>query len=147
MGTSEQSDAAEQRFDVADAAPVLFDTHGVVSGWSGGSERLLGYAAAEVVGRKVAELLMPEDAVRAVALAEQCRRGGGWSGILRAKHRDGHPVPLMVHVVEAQLCLEPERWIALVTDLARAPGWEMSRSVLEQMATRSPWASRSWTRT
>ncbi|MFI8787696.1 SpoIIE family protein phosphatase [Streptomyces sp. NPDC055105] len=138
MGTSEQSDAAEQRFDVADAAPVLLDTHGVVSGWSGGSERLLGYAAAEVVGRKVAEFLMPEDAARVPALAEQCTRGGGWSGILTAKHRDGRPVPLMVHVVEAQLCPEPERWIALVTDLARAPGWEMSRSVLEQMATRSP---------
>ncbi|MFE4681762.1 SpoIIE family protein phosphatase [Streptomyces sp. NPDC056721] len=138
MGTSEQSDAAEQRFDVADAAPVLLDTHGVVCGWSGGSERLLGYAAAEVVGRKVAEFLMPEDAARVPALAGQCTRGGGWSGILTAKHRDGRPVPLMVHVVEAQLCPEPERWIALVTDLARAPGWEMSRSVLEQMATRSP---------
>ncbi|MGW6360628.1 SpoIIE family protein phosphatase [Streptomyces sp. NPDC055092] len=138
MGTSEHSDATEQRFDAEDAAPVLLDTHGVVSGWSGGGERLLGYAAAEVVGRKVAELLMPEDAARVPALAEQCRRGGGWSGILTAKHRDGHPVPLMVRVVEAQLCPDPERWIALVTDLARAPGWEMSRSVLEQMATRSP---------
>ncbi|WP_405485339.1 SpoIIE family protein phosphatase [Streptomyces sp. NBC_00009] len=138
MGTSEHSDATEQRFDAADAAPVLLDTHGVVSGWSGGGERLLGYAAAEVVGRKVVELLMPEDAARVPALAEQCRRGGGWSGILTAKHRNGHPVPLMVRVVEAQLCPDPERWIALVTDLARAPGWEMSRSVLEQMATRSP---------
>lgn len=59
MGTSEHSDATEQRSDVADAAPVLLDTHGVVSGWSGGAGRLLGYAAAEVVGRKVAELLLP----------------------------------------------------------------------------------------
>ncbi|MFE6958191.1 SpoIIE family protein phosphatase [Streptomyces sp. NPDC057696] len=138
MGTSEHSDATEQRFDAADAAPVLLDTHGVVSSWSGGGARLLGYAAAEVVGRKVAEFLMPEDVARVPALAEQCRRDGGWSGILTAKHRDGHPVPLMVRVVEAQLCPDPERWIALVTDLARAPGWEMSRSVLEQMATRSP---------
>ncbi|MEK0099703.1 SpoIIE family protein phosphatase [Streptomyces sp. A475] len=138
MGTSEQSDAAEQRFDVADAAPVLLDRHGVVSGWSGGGERLLGYAAAEVVGRKVAELLIPEDAARMPALSERCRTDGGWSGILTARHRDGHPVVLRVRAVEAQLGPESERWLALVTDLAGAPGWAMSRSVLEQMATRSP---------
>lgn len=147
MATSEQSDAAEQRFDVADAAPVLLDTHGVVSGWSDGSERLLGYAAAEVTGRKVAELLLPQDVARIPALSERCRAYGGWSGILTAKHRDGHPVPLMVRVAEAQLGPGSERWIALVAALAGAPGWEMSRSVLEQMATRSPWASPSWTRT
>ncbi|MGW6399772.1 SpoIIE family protein phosphatase [Streptomyces sp. NPDC055134] len=138
MGTSEHSDATEQRFDVADAAPVLLDTHGVVSGWSGEAGRLLGYAAAEVVGRKVAELLLPADAARVPALSERCRRGGGWSGILTARHRDGHSVTLMVRVVEAQLNQGSERWIALVTDLTGAPGWNMSRSVLEQMATRSP---------
>ncbi|WP_406109479.1 PAS domain-containing SpoIIE family protein phosphatase/ATP-binding protein [Streptomyces sp. NBC_01003] len=138
MGTSEHSDATEQRFDVADAAPVLLDTHGVVSGWSGGAGRLLGYAAAEVVGRKVAELLLPADAARVPALSERCRRGGGWSGILTARHHDGHSVTLMVRVVEAQLSQGSERWIALVTDLTGAPGWNMSRSVLEQMATRSP---------
>ncbi|MFH8735512.1 MULTISPECIES: SpoIIE family protein phosphatase [unclassified Streptomyces] len=138
MGTSEHSDATEQRSDVADAAPVLLDTHGVVSGWSGGAGRLLGYAAAEVVGRKVAELLLPADAARVPALSERCRRGGGWSGILTARHRDGHSVTLMVRVVEAQLSPGSERWIALVTDLTGAPGWNMSRSVLEQMATRSP---------
>ncbi|MCX5320353.1 SpoIIE family protein phosphatase [Streptomyces sp. NBC_00120] len=137
MGTSEQSDATEQRFDVADAAPVLLDTHGVVSGWSGGAGRLLGYAAAEVVGRKVAELMLPADAARVRTLSERCRRAGGWSGILTARHRDGHSVTLMVRVVEAQLSPGPERWIALVTDLTGAPGWDMSRSVLEQMATRS----------
>ncbi|MFG2518369.1 SpoIIE family protein phosphatase [Streptomyces sp. NPDC048527] len=138
MGTSEHSDATEQRFDVADAAPVLLDAHGMVSGWSGGGGQLLGYAAAEVVGRKLAELLLPADAARIPAIGEQCKRDGGWSGILTARHRDGHPVALMVRIDAAQHSQGSERWIMLLTDLAGAQGWAMSRSVLEQMATRSP---------
>ncbi|MEU6660058.1 SpoIIE family protein phosphatase [Streptomyces sp. NPDC046821] len=138
VGTSERSDAGQQGFDVADAAPVLLDTHGVVTGWSGGGARLLGYEAADVVGREAAELLLPADAARFPELSERCLRNGCWSGLLTAIHRDGHQVPVMVRVVEAQNSPGPTRWIALVSGMDGAPGWAMSRSVLEQMATRSP---------
>ncbi|RVU19869.1 PAS domain S-box protein [Streptomyces antnestii] len=138
MGTSEQSDTGRQGFDVADAAPMLLDAHGVVTGWSDEGGRLLGYEAADVVGREAATLLLPADAARVPELAERCRTSGGWSGILGARHRDGHPVSVMVRVVEAQRSPGPTRWIVLVSGMDGAPGWDMSRSVLEQMASRSP---------
>ena len=62
MGAQEEHDTARHRFDVADAAPLLLDAHGIVTGWTKDAERLLDYPATEAVGQSVAALLAPEDA-------------------------------------------------------------------------------------
>ncbi|MPY51948.1 SpoIIE family protein phosphatase [Streptomyces acidicola] len=177
MGTDRNSGVTRQRFDVADAAPLLLDARGTVTCWTRDAQRLLGYPAAEVVGRSVAELLVPEDAARLSPLAEAYRGRGGWSGVLTARHRHGGRVRLMVRAVPMRgnapagntpagnapagnartgttrtgttrtgttpAGLVPEsgraaHWILLLSDMADAPGWDMSRFVLERMVVQSP---------
>lgn len=80
MGAQEEHETARHRFDVADAAPLLLDAHGTVTGWTKDAERLLDYPATEAVGQSVAALLAPEDAHAAAgdhrALPERRELGG-----------------------------------------------------------------------
>ncbi|MFJ9903623.1 SpoIIE family protein phosphatase [Streptomyces sp. NPDC101152] len=138
MGTHEKQDAALQRFDVADAAPLLLDARGVVTSWTRDAQRLLAYTAAEVVGTGVRGLLSAEDAARVPELAERCRRDGGWAGLLTARGKGGRPVRVMVRVTPAEEPGGAPRWLVLLSDMAGARGWDMSRAVLEQMVTGSP---------
>ncbi|WP_369167471.1 SpoIIE family protein phosphatase [Streptomyces sp. R28] len=138
MGTHEERGVARHGFDVADAVPVLLDAQGRVTGWTRDAQRLLAYTASEAVGRSVAELLSAEDAGRVPELIERCRVDGGWVGLLTALRRDGPRVRLMVRITAAQDTQGPARWLALLSELDEAPGWDMSRAVLEQMVARSP---------
>ncbi|MER7970198.1 SpoIIE family protein phosphatase [Streptomyces sp. NPDC096080] len=138
MGAQEERSGDRQRFDVADAAPLLLDARGVVTSWTRGAERLLGRPASEVVGTGVAGLLVPTDAARVPELAQRCLHDDGWAGLLTARRGDGGQVPVMARVTPA---VEPggaDRWLVLLSDLRGAPGWDMSRTVLETMLTRSP---------
>ncbi|MFE8992226.1 SpoIIE family protein phosphatase [Streptomyces collinus] len=138
MGADEVYDVARQRFDVADAAPLLLDPQGVVTGWTSGAGRLLAYPASEAVGRKLADLLVAEDAQRVPDLVERCRRGGGWTGLLTVRRRDGQPVKVAARIASAEEAHGGSRWLMLLSELADAPGWDMSRTVLEQMAAGAP---------
>lgn len=138
MGAQEEHDTARHRFDVADAAPLLLDAHGTVTGWTRDAERLLDYPASEAVGQNVADLLTPEDARRLPEITARCRTDGSWAGLLTALHRQGGPVRVMVRITVADDCDGSARWLVLLSEMAQAPGWDMSRPVLEQMVTRSP---------
>jgi PAS domain S-box-containing protein len=55
------------------------------------------------------------------------------------RHRDGHPVVTTVRVVPAVEAAEgPPRWVVLAADSTGAAGWDMSRTVLERLASHSP---------
>ncbi|MGI5371512.1 protein phosphatase [Streptomyces sp. A244] len=138
MGADEVYDVARQRFDVADAAPLLLDPQGVVTGWTSGARRLLAYPASEAVGRKLADLLVAEDAQRVPDLVERCRRDGGWTGLLTVRRRDGQPVKVAARIASAEEAHGGSRWLMLLSELSDAPGWDMSRTVLEQMAAGAP---------
>ncbi|MFE8961830.1 SpoIIE family protein phosphatase [Streptomyces iakyrus] len=138
MGADEVYDVARQRFDVADAAPLLLDPQGVVTGWTSGARRLLAYPASEAVGRKLADLLVAEDAQRVPDLVERCRRDGGWMGLLTVRRRDGQPVKVAARIASAEEAHGGSRWLMLLSELSGAPGWDMSRTVLEQMAAGAP---------
>ncbi|MDX3798785.1 SpoIIE family protein phosphatase [Streptomyces sp. AK04-3B] len=138
MGTEDEDDVARRRFDVADTAPLLLDERGVVTSWTRDAERLLGYPAAEAVGRDLAALLTRADAGRVADVLVRCREDGGWAGLLSARRRDGRPVPVMARVTSAHEPGGPARWLALLNEMSDAPGWNMSRSVLEQMVGDSP---------
>ncbi|MBC9729058.1 SpoIIE family protein phosphatase [Streptomyces sp. TRM68367] len=138
MGAHEDYGVARQRFDVADAAPLMLDAHGEVSSWSRDAERLLAYEAPEAVGMPLADLLEPEDARRVPQVVERCRRDGAWAGLLTARSKDGRPVRVMARITSALETRGSTRWLVLLSELAGAPGWDMSRPVLEQMVAHSP---------
>ncbi|MDC0770721.1 ATP-binding SpoIIE family protein phosphatase [Streptomyces sp. HD] len=76
----------------ADTATATISLAGIVTGWSEGARRLLGYGAAEVVGRGAADLLMEREATGFSPVASQ-----EWSGTAALRHRDGHRVELALH--------------------------------------------------
>lgn len=49
-----------------DYALVLIDPDGVVVGWTAGAERIFGYSADEMVGRRISVLFAPEDLARSL---------------------------------------------------------------------------------
>ncbi|MFI1710659.1 SpoIIE family protein phosphatase [Streptomyces griseoruber] len=68
-------------------ARVTVDEHATVTGWNEGAERLLGYRAEEIVGRRAAVLLAEDPAARDLpALAALPR----WHGTLTLRDRSGH---------------------------------------------------------
>ncbi|MDG9715667.1 SpoIIE family protein phosphatase [Streptomyces sp. DH24] len=138
MSTYEERDVARQRFDVADAAPLMLDAQGVVTSWTRNAEALLAYPASEAVGTGLAGLLAEPDARRVPDLVEHCRRDGGWAGLLTARRKDGRPVRIMARISSALGGGGRSRWLVLMSELADAPGWDMSRTMLEQMVTGSP---------
>ncbi|MGA5413535.1 SpoIIE family protein phosphatase [Streptomyces pseudogriseolus] len=139
MGGHKEQGGARQGFDVADAAPLLLDPHGLVTGWTVHAERLLGHGAAEAVGRKFADLLETADAERMDDLLARCRTGSDWSGLMTARHRDGRPVPMAVRVAPTAAPHGRPAVLVLLSELGdTAQGWDMSRDVLEQIVAGNP---------
>ncbi|MEV6134241.1 SpoIIE family protein phosphatase [Streptomyces violaceusniger] len=84
------SSVVNEPLDMVYLATATMDSHGVVTGWSEGAQRLLGYRPEEIVGRVVTELWAGETAAEAVG---RCLAGRSrWSGRLGLCHRDGHRV-------------------------------------------------------
>ncbi|MFG2552049.1 SpoIIE family protein phosphatase [Streptomyces sp. NPDC048581] len=75
-----------------DAATATVSLEGIVTGWSEGARRLLGYPASEVVGRAVADLLVDREATGFSPVGSQ-----EWSGTAVLRQRDGRRVELTLH--------------------------------------------------
>ncbi|MDE2119373.1 MAG: PAS domain S-box protein [Betaproteobacteria bacterium] len=76
-----------------DEAMLTLDPEGVVCSWNGAAERLFGYAAAEAVGRKLADLL--PQAREAAVTAGASPGGMGVQCLLRDRHGAWLPARLM----------------------------------------------------
>ncbi|WLW49981.1 SpoIIE family protein phosphatase [Streptomyces sp. YU58] len=72
-------------FDDAATARAVVDDTGTLLEWNDGARRLLGYSAAEMVGRSAADLLVDGEAPRTP-------RPPRWDGTLTLRHRDGSTV-------------------------------------------------------
>jgi serine phosphatase RsbU (regulator of sigma subunit)/anti-sigma regulatory factor (Ser/Thr protein kinase) len=77
-----------------DAVTATLSPRGIVTGWSEGARRLLGYRASEVVGRAAVALLATSGVPRAAGFVPAGSRE--WSGATALRHRDGHPVELVL---------------------------------------------------
>ncbi|MFF9040554.1 SpoIIE family protein phosphatase [Streptomyces sp. NPDC014892] len=79
--------------DEALTARVTLDENATVTGWNAGAERLLGYPAAQIVGRSAAGLLAEPIPVEDLCpLAELPR----WHGKVSVRHRDGRRLEIRV---------------------------------------------------
>ncbi|MFF7974218.1 SpoIIE family protein phosphatase [Streptomyces sp. NPDC007905] len=124
-------------FDASSDAAAVISADGVVVGWTRGAEALLGHPAPEIVGRPAARLLaMPEDPGRAAAIAERCRTGTGWNGLIPVRHRDGRRMEIDLRVSAAFRMGEWECF--LVSAREQRPQWAVGQSVLDGFLTRSP---------
>ncbi|MEW2288820.1 SpoIIE family protein phosphatase [Streptomyces sp. NPDC047841] len=128
---------ARDPFDASSDAAGVLSGRGLVLGWTRGAEDLFGYPAAEVTGRSAARLAaVPEDPVRVAGIAERCRAGKGWSGLVPVRHRDGHRFEVDLRVsgvfrIHGDECF-------LVSARERRQRWSMGESVLDGFLTRSP---------
>ncbi|MFI0820994.1 SpoIIE family protein phosphatase [Streptomyces sp. NPDC021098] len=126
-------------FDMADAATALIDATGTVVGWTTAAERLLGYPAPEVLKRPGTMLLAaPEDAAKAVSIAEQCGEHGGWGGLLEVRHQAGHRLAVGLRVSPVTGLGDGTCWLISAIDVATIPTWAVSGSLLQAFLTRSP---------
>ncbi|MFJ9908438.1 SpoIIE family protein phosphatase [Streptomyces sp. NPDC101152] len=120
----------------SDAAAVL-SAHGLVLGWTRSAEDLLGYPAAEMVGASAARLLaIPRDPARVAGVAQRCRAGMGWNGLVPLRHRDGRVLDVDLRVsasfrIGADECF-------LLSARERRQQWTIGQSVLDGFLTRSP---------
>ncbi|MEU5294501.1 SpoIIE family protein phosphatase [Streptomyces umbrinus] len=83
-------------------ARATVDEHGVVTGWSAGAERLLGYSAAQILGRAAASLLAEEPGagdlppLSSLPEPQELQDLPRWHGTLALRHLDGHRVEARV---------------------------------------------------
>lgn len=76
--------------DLLRVAALVLDSDGRIVLWSPEAELLLGFPAAEVLGRNAGDLLVaPENRARARELFERVRTGASWAGAIPVRHRDG----------------------------------------------------------
>ncbi|OMI34710.1 SpoIIE family protein phosphatase [Streptomyces sparsogenes] len=76
--------------DLLRVAAVVLDSEGRIALWSPEAERLIGYSAAEALGRNAVRLLVDrENRRRAVELFERVRAGPMWAGVVPVRHKDG----------------------------------------------------------
>ncbi|WP_328868956.1 SpoIIE family protein phosphatase [Streptomyces sp. NBC_00287] len=124
-------------FDASSDAAAVVSGQGVVLGWTRAAEELLGHPASQIVGGSAARLLaMPGDPVRMAGVAERCRAGMGWSGLIPLRHRDGRRIDADLRVsasfrIGADECF-------LISAREQRPQWTVGQSVLDGFLTRSP---------
>ncbi|MEE1807727.1 SpoIIE family protein phosphatase [Streptomyces sp. BE133] len=127
----------QHSFDTANDATAVVAATGTVIGWTHSAQDLLGYRAAEVVGRSAGFLLaMPEDPVRVAGIAERCRAGVGWSGVADVRRRDGRQIEVDLRI-SASFHLDG-RECFLVSARERRPVGAVGQSVLDAFLTSSP---------
>ncbi|MEU9700733.1 SpoIIE family protein phosphatase [Streptomyces sp. NPDC047981] len=140
MGRPEDPDtsAREAVFGVADSVVLLFDEAGTVVGRPYAAERLLGFPAAELSGRRVESLLAGDETGRLPGIRATADRDGGWSGVLLARHRDGRTVAVDVTVLPLPGEAGPARWLVVAVGAAPSRQWTMGPALLEHMVTEMP---------
>ncbi|MFF4506722.1 SpoIIE family protein phosphatase [Streptomyces sp. NPDC001401] len=123
--------------DASTDAAAVVSAAGVVLGWTRGAEALLGHPASEVVGGSAARLVaMPDDPARVAGVAERCRAGMGWSGLISVRHRDGRTLDVDLRVSASFRIGEDECF--LMSAREQRQQWSVGQSVLDGFLTRSP---------
>jgi len=93
--TSEQATREQLRFqagllDTIEQSVIATDQSGAITYWNRHAEALYGWSAAEVHGRSIIEVVVPErDQASANANMPSLLKGEGWSGEFLARRRDG----------------------------------------------------------
>ncbi|MEU1600931.1 PAS domain S-box protein [Streptomyces sp. NPDC005708] len=92
MASSAETSVSEAQAACETVGPAIavLDAQGTVVGWSQAAQRLVGYSAAEVVGRSAGVLLVAaDDRAKASQAAQENTGRGRCSYLAQVRHRDG----------------------------------------------------------
>ncbi|WP_330455759.1 SpoIIE family protein phosphatase [Streptomyces sp. NBC_00820] len=128
-------ESARKGFDASTDAAAVITARGVVTGWTRGAEDLFGLPAQDVVGRPASRLLA-EDPARAARVADRCRAGAGWSGLVAVRHGDGHRMDVDLRVSAAFRIGADECFLVSARDPCAQ--WQVDGSVLEGFLACAP---------
>jgi PAS domain S-box-containing protein len=118
-------------------ALCLLDPAGVIESWNASSERLKGYAAAEVIGRNFDMFLTPEDAANgeAARMLARARAEGGYVAETWRRRKDGSLFPASVAIEPIQRSDGTLRGFVKVTrDLTHRGIEEAQRAIIIEAA-------------
>ncbi|MGI5518104.1 SpoIIE family protein phosphatase [Streptomyces sp. CA-106131] len=127
MGSSAETavSKASTAFETVGPAIALLDAQGMVVGWSQAAQRLVGYSAAEVVGRSAGALLVAtDDRAKASHAAQESTLRGRWSDLAQVRHRDGRIIDLRLCVSSLSGKDGRDWWVVWATDKASLPPWQ-----------------------
>jgi PAS domain S-box-containing protein len=85
--------------DASDDAIIGLGMDLVIQTWNAGAERMFGYAEAEVRGRSISELIIPDDCAAEIAASHAALTSG--KSILKVsmrRHKDGHLIPVEISI-------------------------------------------------
>nr|WP_066947668.1 SpoIIE family protein phosphatase [Streptomyces lushanensis] len=120
-------------------ATAVLDACGAVVGWTPGAERLVGYSAAEVMGRPAGLMLLPSgDASKASAFVDRCRAQGGWSGLVALRHRDGRRLDMNLRVSPFSGPDGGPQWLVSATGTEALLSGTANGLALESLLARAP---------
>ncbi|MEU3337856.1 SpoIIE family protein phosphatase [Streptomyces sp. NPDC002144] len=94
-------------FDDASTARAVIDERGLVVRWGAGARRLLGFEAAEILGRPAAALLADADELAPPP-------GPRWSGGIDLRHRDGRTLSVRLLALRRPPEGNPASWQVVV---------------------------------
>lgn len=130
------------------AAFALLAADGVLVGWSREAETLLGYPAAQVLGRRAADLLVPphtdRDGPEERRPAQLPRFDGTRSAVVDVRHRGGHTVRLAVTLrpltagTDADSTGRAPSAVLVAAELEELRWWETRQAMLQGLVTQSP---------
>jgi diguanylate cyclase (GGDEF)-like protein/PAS domain S-box-containing protein len=99
MRAQEQVALQVELLDEVDAAVIFADAAYVVRYWSGGAQRLYGYAAEEAIGHGLFDLMVPEESrIEALDVERAAREGRPVEGELDVRNKQGRVFPVYFRV-------------------------------------------------
>ncbi|MGW6542534.1 SpoIIE family protein phosphatase [Streptomyces massasporeus] len=132
----EEPEVPEALVDAALTARVTLDEHGTVTGWNAGAERLLGYSAGQLTGRRAADLLAEPIPVRGglPTLAGLPR----WNGDVALRHRDGRKLTVRILAHHRPPGADAPAWLIVSALTGRQPPAGLDESLVSWSFAQSP---------
>lgn len=121
--------------DIAHEAILVKDLDGRITFWNKGAERIYGWTAAEVIGRRDADVL-DSDGEAVTAARAALMANGEWQGELRKRTKDGRQITVDVHwtlVRDDQG--QPKAVLTISTDITERRTLESQLMVSDRMAS------------
>ncbi|MFG2808637.1 SpoIIE family protein phosphatase [Streptomyces massasporeus] len=132
----EEPEVLDALVDASLTARVTLDEHGTVTGWNAGAERLLGYSAGQLTGRRAADLLAEPIPVRGglPTLAGLPR----WNGDVALRHRDGRKLTVRILAHHRPPGADAPAWLIVSALTDRQPPAGLDESLVSWSFAQSP---------